>query len=375
MRIALDFNAVISHRFSGFYSYGVGLLKGFAQLAERHRLVLFHSKRHADEVQNICEAYLQVSEPRATLFKMRWLENLWQYSSYPSLEAFTGKFDIYHCIHHLMPPTNSRPRVMTVHDLRRYRLGELYQKSKLKYFERAVRQADHFIAVSESTKNDLCELFEVAPEKVDVTHLAADEELGPLSEAEKRRIKTKLSELVKAPLKRYIVTFSSRDRRKNVQRTINAFRIAQGRLPPDIKLVIIGKPPRDDKQFSEGNGTSLGGNIICAGTVSDVAQWLGCAEALVFASLYEGFGIPIAEAFASGVPVITSNCSSMPEVAGGAGLLVDPYDEKSICEAMVSICSDSELRGNLIEAGLERKAKFSWRETAAKTLRVYKKLL
>lgn len=109
--------------------------------------------------------------------------------------------------------------------------------------------------------------------------------------------------------------------------------------------------------------------------IDNLYDWLGCSDALVYASLYEGFGIPILEAFASGVPVITSNCTSMPEVAGDAAILVNPYDEQSIAEAIVDICNDNVLRQRLIRSGLERNQQFNWAKTAAQTLGAYRKML
>jgi glycosyltransferase involved in cell wall biosynthesis len=172
-----------------------------------------------------------------------------------------------------------------------------------------------------------------------------------------------------------MLTFSSSDKRKNISRTINAFLSAEKRLPGNYKLVILGNLPKKDKEFDSIDFNKLADNIILTGPVDDIQDLLCCADCLVFASLYEGFGIPILEAFSCGLPVIASNCSSMPEVAGDAALLVDPYDEKSISEAMVRICSDIQLRNRLIDSGTQRFKQFSWKKTALKTLQVYKKLL
>ncbi|MCK5472506.1 MAG: glycosyltransferase, partial [Planctomycetes bacterium] len=174
MRIAFDFNPVVLNKFSGFYSFGTGLLKGFSSLSDRPEFLLFHSRRFHRQSQEAMAMFSDTGELKPTSIKMRWLENFWKYSNYPKLESLVGDFDIYHSLHHLMPPTRGKPRILTVHDLRRYKLPQFYKKSKLNRFEEAVKRADHFIAVSNSTKNDLCEFFGIPQEKINVVHLAAD---------------------------------------------------------------------------------------------------------------------------------------------------------------------------------------------------------
>ncbi|RKY03627.1 MAG: glycosyltransferase family 1 protein, partial [Planctomycetota bacterium] len=115
--------------------------------------------------------------------------------------------------------------------------------------------------------------------------------------------------------------------------------------------------------------------IIVPGAVEDVRPWLIGCGGLVFASLYEGFGLPILEAFASGVPVITSDCSSMPEVAGDAAILVDPQNTDSIAAGITKFCNDPESTGQLVNRGYQRLDVFSWRRTAEKTMELYQKLV
>jgi glycosyltransferase involved in cell wall biosynthesis len=374
MKVAFDFNAVVTHRFSGLYSVGAGLLRGFDGLLGKPEFLLFYSNRYHTQTKQAIGNLTGLVHLKPTFVKMRWLENLWRYSSYPRLESFTGKFDIYHCFHHLMPPTKGRPRVMTVHDLRRYKLPDLYKKSRLDLFESAVKRADHFMAVSESTKHDLCNIMDISESKVDVVHLAAGLGFASFSQDEKNQIKANLAKQINTPLNRYLAVISSSDKRKNIWRVTQAFKKAQEHLPANIKLVIIGNLPEYSAREKQASIPS-DENIILTGPVDNIADWLGCADALVFASLYEGFGVPILEAFACGVPVITSNCSSMPEVAGEAALYVDPYSAESVSQAIVQVCNNAELRNKLIIAGTQRSKQFSWHQSAAKTLEVYKKFI
>jgi glycosyltransferase involved in cell wall biosynthesis len=375
MRVAFDFNPILANRFSGFYEFGTGLLQGFEALEEKPQFLLFHSGRFSKQAKLVKKTLGNWAQLRVTSIKMRWLENLWQYCNYPNLQQFVGEFDVYHCFHHLMPPTKNKPRILTIHDLRRYKIPELYQKSKLHLFESALKRADHIIAISEATKKDLCNIFEVPDEKVDVIYNAAGTTFRPVPESEKQKIKKQLAEEIRTQLGDYLVVFSSPDKRKNITRTIEAFLLAQTDLTDNFKLVIVGNLPKDDERFQSLASSEAANNIIITGPVEKIQDLLCCAKGLVFASLYEGFGIPILEAFACGVPVITSNCSSMPEVAGDAALYVDPYTTESISQAIVQVCNNAELRNKLIIAGTQRAKQFSWRQSAAKTLDVYKKLV
>jgi alpha-1,3-rhamnosyl/mannosyltransferase len=375
IKVVMDFNPVLVNKFSGFYTFGVGLLKGFAQLEERPELILFCSSRLAAKAEEI-EKYerRQIVRSKTLTVNMRWLENFWNYFDYPRLQHLAGNFDVYHCYHHLMPPTGGVPRLMTVHDLRRYKLPQLYPKSKLGFFETAVRRADHFLAVSQSTKNDLCSIFGIEEQKVDVISHATEIEPFEYTTEQKNKAISDLSKKLGQQLGDYFVVISSPDSRKNISRTVEAFGMAKKSLPEHSKLVVIGQLPKREREFGEKLKAGFYQDVLWTGAVDDLRPWLGCAEALIFASLYEGFGIPILEAFACGTAVITSNISSMPEVAGEAALYVDPFSAESIAGAIAKISNNEQLRGKLIMAGRERNKLFTWQKTAQKVVEVYSKL-
>ncbi|MGB8225840.1 MAG: glycosyltransferase, partial [Sedimentisphaerales bacterium] len=252
IKVVMDFNPVLVNKFSGFYTFGVGLLKGFAQLRERPELVLFYSSRLAAKTEEI-EKYerQQIIRSKTLIVNMRWLENFWNYFDYPKLQHLVGNFDVYHCYHHLMPPTGGEPRLMTVHDLRRYKLPQLYPKSKLGFFETAVRRADHFLAVSQSTKNDLCSVFGIEEQKVDVISHATEIEPFEYTTEQKNSIVPDLSKKLGQQLGDYFVVMSSPDSRKNIPRIVVAFRIAKKSLPEHSKLVIIGQLPKREQEFAK----------------------------------------------------------------------------------------------------------------------------
>ena len=252
---------------------------------------------------------------------------------------------------------------------KQYVLPELYHSSKTRRFEEAVQRADHFIAVSESTRQDLIKLFHIPKEKIDVVHLACDISPEQIDSMDRDTIRASLMKGLGTDHKRFLVALSSKDSRKNIPRIAEAFiNAANESHVNDTALVILGRLP-------DGMTLPKTGNIFNPGEVDDIMEWLACSSGLVFASLYEGFGLPILEGFAAGVPVITSSISSMPEVAGDAALLVDPNERQDISRAISLILSNEDITKNKIIAGRIRLRQFSWKYSAEKTVHIYDKII
>lgn len=374
MRVVLDLNPVLQNRHSGFYAVGAGMLQGFSQLEQKPEMVLFYSKRFKNDALELTKELGSWATPHETIIKKRWLEKMWQVSSFIKLESFVGEFDIFHSLHHMIPPSKNKPKILTVHDLRRYRLRHLYESSKLTAFESAVKKADHFITVSQATKDDLCEIFKVPETKIDVVHLAASTSFNPASEKEQTEIRANLSGILGTEPGRYLLAFSSPDQRKNISRIIEAFIASQAKIPGDIKLVIVGIPPKNDELFDNLVKNGLPERVILTGPLASISDIMKCAYGLVFTTLYEGFGVPIIEAFQCDVPVITSNISSMPEIADNAAITVDPTSTDEISAAITHLCTNNDKHRELIELGRQRRENFSWKKHAQEILKVYKKL-
>ena len=372
MRIALEFNSVLRDRFSGFFTYGAGLLEGFAALDDPPELSLFCGakvRKNADWLGDL-PAKLNATW-KISPIKMRTLAAWWRAFSFPSIQRFVGDFDLYHCNHYLMGPTKGKPRVLTVHDLRRYRFPEFYPNSKLGPFEHAVRKADHYIAISQATKRDLEEIFDIPPARIDVVYHGGPRRIPEETPDEPDNILDKFH----LQPNRYFVAFSSYDRRKNLANTIRAFAADTHRLHQDFHLVIIGATPKQQEVIPVDLQEKLQDRIVFTGPLDRLETILGNATALVYVSLYEGFGLPILEAMAAGAAVITSNVSSMPEVAGDAALLVDPESVYDIAHAMTTLAEDFTKQTQLIAAGRKRCREFSWSLAAQETMEVYHKLL
>ena len=381
MHIAFEINSILTNRYSGFFTYGAGLLAGFGRLAQPPEFTLWCGNKFAANKQWLDDSLGSLTvDWHFSSVKMRWLGAWWRQFGFPKLERFVGEFDLYHCNHHLMPATKSKPRLLTVHDLRRYRFPEFYRHSKLGVFENAVRVADHFIAISEATKNDLQDIFGITAEKIDVVYHggpipAGDDRNKECDEGEGEGEGENVLKHFGLQENRYFVIFSSYDRRKNIDRMVRAFELATERLADDYHLVIVGRLPRDEESFKGQITEKTAEKIIFTGPIENLTGILHGAVGLVYASLYEGFGLPILEAMAAGTAVISSNCSSMPEVAGSAGLLIDPQSTEQIAKTMVQLAQDDNLRDRLIEAGAQQAKKFSWTKAAQETLAVYQKLI
>lgn len=264
----------------------------------------------------------------------------------------------------------NQPFIVTVHDLIRccfsFASETISQKILLKLDTMYIKRANHIIAVSENTKGDLIKYLKIPEEKISVIYNGVDHNI----------FKPYNVKLLDQP---YILYVGSERRRKNLVGLFEAFAALKSEFP-ELKLVKVGGPGRS-KQFRSHamkklSSLGIAEDVIFVEYISelDLACYYSSAALLAYPSLYEGFGLPPLEAMACGCPVVTSNVSSLPEVVGEAGIMVDPYDTNSLVQAMRQVLTDRELRDNMVRAGLEQSKKFSWEKTAELTMQVYKKV-
>ena len=247
------------------------------------------------------------------------------------------------------------PFIFTVHDLNHIDRPENSSPLKRLYYRTVLKRACHraasILTVSEFSRGRIVEWSGVPPEKVVNVGCGVDPEFHPGV----------------APYAfpfPYILCVSNRKRHKNEFRLIAAF--AQARIDAEIRLVLTGESTAELKNYID--RYHVAPRVQFTGMVPDaqLPSLYRSAEALVFPSLYEGFGLPLLEAMACGTPAVTANSSALPEVAGGAALLVDPNSVEQIAQAMERIVGDSSLRQQLREKGLARASQFTWAKTAAK---------
>jgi glycosyltransferase involved in cell wall biosynthesis len=231
-----------------------------------------------------------------------------------------------------------------------------------KFFPLFARKATRIATVSEFSKADIARLYRIPSDKIDVVPNAASDAFKPLPEEEKTKIREQLTG--GAP---YFLFVGSLHPRKNLKGLFAAFDLFKKKTSSPHKLLIVGEKYRWTGDMARSfESVERKEDILFSGRLnqSDLARTMGAAEALTFVSLFEGFGIPILEAMQSGTPVITSNVTSMPEVAGGAALLCNPNDTEDVANQMMLIAENPELRKELVEKGLARAKDFSWDKSA-----------
>jgi glycosyltransferase involved in cell wall biosynthesis len=230
------------------------------------------------------------------------------------------------------------------------------------YFPRFARKASRIATVSEFSKNDISKQYGVPLSKIDVVYNGCNPLYKPASEETKLRVRKRFSDS-----KEYFLFVGALHPRKNISRLLEAFDMFREKTGSDVKLVIVGKKYYWTKAIKQSYmNMKHREHVVFTGRLDseDLRDVLGSALALTYVPYFEGFGVPIIEAMNSDTPVITSNITSMPEVAGDAALLVDPFSTGSITEAMQKIWKDKALRDVLVHKGRLRAQEFSWERTA-----------
>lgn len=278
------------------------------------------------------------------------------------------KIDIFLSPDGYMSLNSKVPTLTVIHDLNFEHSPDNLKPSHQKYMTyfspQYARYSTRLATVSNYSKQDIIETYHIEPNKIDVVFDGAHEGYRPLSIAEQQATRRQYTNGC-----RYFIFISTIIKRKNLATLLTAFDIFKKDDNESMKLLVVGhKVWWKDELARAYNQMQHKEDVIFIGrTEPDVlVRLLGSTTALVYPSLYEGFGIPILEAFEAEVPVITSNCTSMPEVAGDAALLVEPTDAKAIADALIQISSDGALCESLIARGRVQRTRFSWDNTADK---------
>jgi glycosyltransferase involved in cell wall biosynthesis len=282
---------------------------------------------------------------------------------------------LVHEPHYVLPPLLRCRSVVTIHDCIHLMFPE-YLPNRLAYYYAkgsmwtASRKADRILTVSEASKKDILRFFNVAPEKVEVIYNAIDERFLAPANPERMELVRQRYQL-DHPFVLYVGNIKPH---KNIERLIDAFGRARTQGPDNLKLIIIGDEISKYPALRQSvHRHKLDKHVRFLGfqPMETLAAFYRLARAFVFPSLYEGFGLPPLEAMACGTPVVTSNVSSLPEIAGGAALLVDPYEEEAIANAIVRAVTDETLRAELIAKGVQRAHTFSWTHSVKKIHDIY----
>jgi glycosyltransferase involved in cell wall biosynthesis len=369
MRIAIDIRKINEF---GVGTYIWNLVRNLSAIDCQNEYLLVGSHRNFHELGPLPDNFKQMYQAED--------ESHWRHHITIPFALKRQNVDVVHVPHHEAPLFNPSKLVVTMHDCV-HLLFPHEDSSKFRNYrhylqtKRVVETAKHVLAVSRSTKDDLINIFELPESKISVVHNALDERFAFSHTTEERK-----HVLERYQLKEPFVLYSGKIRpHKNLHRLIEAFAVLKSELMEDeryrnLKLIIIGD------ELSKHQYLRL--TVIRSGAQQDV-RFFGfvpypilrvfyqSAALFAFPSLYEGFGLPPLEAMANRTPVVASNTSSLPEVLGDAGILVNPENVFDIARGMKLILSDDVLRQKLVQKGIEQVAKFSWRLAAQNVLNTY----
>jgi glycosyltransferase involved in cell wall biosynthesis len=374
MRIGFDARLVYYQQ-AGIGQYILQLVQGLARLTnpdrqseERsaHKLWIFRSRKAPP-----------LDLPAWVRQAKLWTPSHHRYESAALTAELTGRrLGLLHSPD-FIPPFGGRSRsVITIHDLNFIHFPQFLTPESARYYgqiHRAVERADHILTDSNWTRDDVITHLEVLPEQVTTVHLAAAQVYRPITDRQE----------VRRAVMRYglpsdfIIFVGTLEPRKNVPTLLKALRqLRDGGY--DVHLAIVGRKGwLYEEIFSTLTELKLAEQVHFLENVSseDLARLYNAARCLTLPSYYEGFGLPPLEAMACGTPVVVSDRSSLPEVVGDAGLLIEPDSAEDLSAALARVLDDSDLRTSLRQRGLVRSSEFSWTKAARQTMAVYEKVL
>lgn len=367
MIIAVDYTPAVLQR-AGIGRFTRDLIRSVIELDRRNTYRLVVAGASVDEAfpDNVQIVRLPFTDRQAM--------HMWHRLRLPvPIETFIGRFDVFHGTNFLLPYMRSKRSVVTIHDLTFMVHPEFAEPSLVRFLKRAVpatlARAKHVCADSVATRDDLVQLLGIAEKQVTVVYGGVDPRFRPIEDATVvRRVKERY------PLDRpYILALGTREPRKNLSGLLDAYSTvrANGLRP---RLLLAGPAGWREEGFAEKlNGLEFKDDVISLGFVpdEDLPALLTLAGCFVYPSHYEGFGLPVLEALACGVPVVCGNRSSLPEVAGGSAILVPPERPEEIAGAIQNVLTDPGLARRLQRNGPAQAAKFNWRSGAEKQIAVY----
>ena len=372
MHIGIDAHA-IGARQGGNETYIRNLIKSLAEIDGENRYTLYLA--NADAAREWRSGFIK----QFPNFNVRLLPPPTPLVRVPIALAFELRLrpvDVLH-VQYTAPPFCPVPVIATIHDLAFEHLPETFTRRgsfQLKLTVRkTARKAARIATVSEFSRQDLIRTYRLPPEKVVVTYNGVETHFSPQAHSH-----NELEEIRRrfGVERNFILAVGSLQPRKNLVRLVRVYaKLRAEENSFNHQLVIVGRKLwLSDEIFDEVKKQSWAKDVILTGYVADddLPLLYRSATAFVYPSLFEGFGLPPLEAMACGTPVVTSNNSSLPEVVGDAALLIDPYDERDLGEALLKIVNDDQFRLRLREQGIARAKKFTWRAAAEKTLQIYR---
>ena len=377
MRIGIDAH-LASYELRGMGKYVLQLVSGLVMADDRDEYVIYGDSQMFPQLTGC--GNIRFRDPGGLAYP------LWEQLVLPIWVRQDG-LELLHCLANTAP--FALPRhikiVITIHDVMyllptsvlatsnvfRQRLGNFYRRLVV---PRMARRADRIITDSEFSKQEIAEYLGILPDRIHVIYLGIDPRMASLADAITSSPEKIGGESLDSP---FILALGAGDPRKNTLAVIRAYGSRWRDFPNQEKLVIVGlRDWRSSAAYRLVRQLGLSKRVLFAGYVSEeLLAWLyTTSRCFLYPTLYEGFGFPPLEAMACGVPVITSDCTSVSEIAGDAAIFVDPGSEESIGNGLMRLLSDEPLRRQLIQQGRMQVKKFDWQATVQKTLGIYAEL-
>ena len=362
MKIVVNAQCLIKDKLEGLGWFSYEVLKRITVQHPEHEFIFVFDRKWDKEFifsNNVKPVILYPPSRHPVLWHLRFNE------LFPFL-LLKHKADLYLSTDGWMPLHSSIKTVNVIHDINfEYYPKDLpfwYRNYYRYYFPRFARKATRLATVSEYSKADIVKRYNVSSEKIDVVYNGCNEKFRAISLLQKDSTRMEYSSNCN-----YFVFVGSLHPRKNLINLFKAFEIFKNTTSSNIKLLIVGeKRWWTDEINNTYENLKNKEDIVFTGRVDETKlnNIIGSALAMTYVSYFEGFGIPILEAFHCETPLITSNVTSMPEIAGGAALSVDPFSSESISSAMIQIATNESLRQNLIAKGRIQRQKFSWQKSS-----------
>jgi len=369
MKIGID-TRILTAKKTGVGYYINNLIPAILNLDKKNEYILFGTDL---ELKNPnCQQIIIDGK------KKKFLSFLWKKFKYPKIEKIIGEVDLLFYPNFTILPSDCSNIIIVIHDLSYLKFPQYVENKNLLFLKKevphALKKAKQIVADSEATKKEIIKNFKISPEKILVIYGAISNKFYKKcgsKDIKKNKEKYKIRH-------NYLLFVGTLEPRKNIIRLLEAYQDLSRSIRNKYQLVLAGSEGWQDKhiikkikEVSDSNN-----RVIVPGYVpeEDLPALYSGAYLFLYPSFYEGFGMPILEAMACKTPVITSNTSSMPEVAGDAALLVNPSNIEEIKESIIKIINDSALRTSLIKRGQKQIQKFSWTKSAEKLIKVFEKV-
>lgn len=376
MRIGIDIRSLIDQQPSGVGTYVWHIVKNLVELAPEHDFMLFFSGWQIDINQNDKLSAL-AKYKNVQLIYWRWPNKLFHglamFGLAPKLDKIVGGVDVWFAPNlHFLPLSKNIPLVLTAHDLS-FALFPEFLSWRRQLWHKAVcshylfKRANKLVAVSNTTKHDLEQVYKILPDKIMVVYPGVPE-IEPVNIDATNQLAEKL------PL-RYVLLLATLEPRKNVLASLAAWQHFCELYPKsDLHLVVTGSAGWKSQNILQTMGITPRAHYFGYVTEAQKAVILQQAEGLLYPSIYEGFGFPPLEALRLGVPVIASHVGALPEVLGEAALYVDPYSINDLVQALENLNSSKAMRENLLTARTKTLARYNWQISAQTLIEVFEQV-